>query len=59
VNDYKTKSVPDALKGAAASILDPMKGTSKKMTYRFNSEDEVAVTYQGKTDVLKREASTE
>jgi hypothetical protein len=55
VSDYKLKNVPDSLVPLAAKLFDPLKGTTKKLNYQFNSADELAITFQGKTDVLKRD----
>jgi hypothetical protein len=51
---YKLKGVPDQQKTLATQIMDALMKQPLKGAYHFNSSDELAVTYNGKTDVLKR-----
>jgi hypothetical protein len=55
IGDYKLKSLPDTLDALAKQLFDPMKGKVYKLAYHFNSPNDLAVTYHGKVDVLKRE----
>ncbi len=52
--DYKLKNVPDTLVPLATKLLDPLKSKPYHLTYHFNSPDELALTLDSKTDVLKR-----
>lgn len=54
LSKYKLKNVPQAMVPMANSLLDGVIKQPFKATYHFNSDDEVAVTYNGKTDIWKR-----
>jgi hypothetical protein len=56
---YTTQNVDASLASAAKTILDPIVGKTFKGTYHFNNDAELAVTYQGKTDILTRVKSAE
>ena len=51
---YKLEGVDDALAPLAKSFLDPVLAKPYQGKYHFNNEDELAITYQNKTDVIKR-----
>ncbi len=53
LKDYKTKGVDPSMDSVAKSVLDPLKGKPFTAAYHFNKDDELAVTYKGKTDILK------
>jgi hypothetical protein len=54
LDKYKLKNVPDAMVPAANTALEGFTKQPLKGTYHFNSEDELALTYNGKTDIWKR-----
>jgi hypothetical protein len=56
---YKLKGVPPSLKDAADSLMSQIVAKPVKGTYHFNNEDELALTYNGTTDVWKREKEAE
>jgi hypothetical protein len=56
---YKLNNVPEALKSVASSAMESVIKQPYKFAYHFNSEDELAVTYNGKTDVWKRVKDSE
>ncbi len=51
---YKLKGVPDALKSTATQVMDGVMKQPFVTTYHFNNEDELAISYNGKTDLWKR-----
>ncbi len=51
---YKLKAVPDTLKTTADTFMKGMTEKPYKLTYHFNSEDALAITYNGTTDVWTR-----
>jgi hypothetical protein len=56
---YKLKAVPDNLKGLADQLTTQLISKPWKAAYHFNSEDALAVTYNGTTDIWTRVKESE
>ena len=55
---YTTSGVDASLKPVADSLIKPNLNTPFKLAYHFNKADELALTYHGKTDLIKRVAES-